>query len=333
MLAFNLFDQAEPELLHWLKINSEKVLHTERTLIIREGARDAGLYIVESGRLLISTSNSDGSSVPLAEQGTGSVVGEMSWLEGRPAVADVMAEAGSQLLHLSNKALGTLQQGSQKASSQLFRCIGKKLSLQIQSQNAWIHRFTSSTQEPLRKVLVFFAELNDQDIDWLRQLGELQKLPAGALIIDEGAPVKAMSLILAGEARIQVSHQNQLKVVGSSRRGELLGEMSLLNKDASGASARVDTQEGLELLSFNIKILLEELERDPIRATRLWRALSLMLSQRSRDQLLERGLAAKSKKAEMLNEDQEINVNELSGISTAGIRFDWLCRQLQIKGS
>ena len=57
-----------------------------------------------------------------------------------------------------------------------------------------------------------------------------------------------------------------------------------------------------------------------------------MLSQRSRDQLLERGLAANSKKAEMLNEDQEINVNELSGISTAGIRFDWLCRQLQIKG-
>jgi hypothetical protein len=54
-----------------------------------------------------------------------------------------------------------------------------------------------------------------------------------------------------------------------------------------------------------------------------------MLSQRSRDQLLERGLAATSRLAEAQRDDEEIDLGQLTGISTAGSRFDWLCRQLQ----
>jgi bacteriocin-type transport-associated protein len=330
-LAYNLFAQAEPELVTWLRSNASTVAVAEQTCIVREGARNEGLYIVESGRLRIATTTADGASVALGEQGAGSMVGDMSWLENRPAVANVLADAGSQLLHLSPTALEALARAGQPAAALLYRAIGSKLSLQIQSQNAWIHRFAASPHESLRKVLVLFADLNEHDVDWLRQLGQLRRLPAGGVLIDEGEPVTALALILAGEARIQVSSEGRLQTVGSSRRGELLGEMSLLNRDGRGASARVDTPAGLELLSLDIDALLAALAGDAARATRFWRALARMLSQRSRDQLLQRGLAATSRQVETDDDsdDEEIDMTQLSGISTAGARFDWLCRQFQ----
>jgi bacteriocin-type transport-associated protein len=328
-LNFNIFDQAESPLLQWILDKATPLSIDLDTCIVKEGDLADGLFIVKSGQLVIDTTADDGSSVILAEQGAGSLVGEMSWLENRPAVARVLAKAGSKLLQLKPAALAALRVEGHFLAASLYRTIGTKLSLQIKSQNAWIHRFNASANEPLRKVLVLFAELIEQDVDWMRQLGRLHRVRAGEVLLDQGQPVTSVYLVLAGEARIQVQIESQLQVVGSSRRGELLGEMTLVNSAATGASARVDTTEGLELLAFDIIALESALNADASRATRFWRALARMLSQRSRDQLLERGLAARSRQAESERDAEEIDITQLSGISTAGARFDWLCRQFQ----
>jgi len=326
---YNLLEQADPELVQWLRSNAERVVVLTDKCVVHEGALDDGVFVVEHGSVRIATTANDSASVSLADLGRGSIVGEMSWLEDRPAVASVWAKANSQLLHLRRSTLDGLIRECQPLASQLFRAIGCKLTLQIQNQNAWIHRFNASPQEPLRKVLILFADLDEQDVDWLRQLGKLQRVPPGGVLLNEGQPVKSLFLVLTGEARIQVQSKGQTRVVGSSRRGELLGEMSLFKDDNHGASAKVDTLEGLELLSIDIERLLSALAKDASRAARFWRAIARMLSQRSREQLLERGLAANSRQAESQSEDEEIEVTQLSGISTAGARFDWLCRQLQ----
>jgi len=328
-LAYNLFEQANPELIPWLRANAHPLVLGDEACIVREGELGGAVFVVERGQLRIATKAVDGGSVPLGEGGVGSIVGEMSWLEARPAVASVWAAAGSHLLRLSHASLDDLRRDGHPVAALLYQAIGSKLSLQIQNQNAWVHRFPGSQHEPLRKVLVLFADLNEQDVDWLRNLGQLQRLPPGGVLIDEGQQVSDLSLVLAGDARVQVHSQGQLRVVGSSRRGELLGEMSLFNRGGHGASARVDTLDGLELLNINIDALLAALAGDPARASRFWRALARMLSQRSRDQLLERGLAATSRQAEAQRDDEEIDLGQLTGISTAGSRFDWLCRQLQ----
>jgi hypothetical protein len=60
-----------------------------------------------------------------------------------------------------------------------------------------------------------------------------------------------------------------------------------------------------------------------------------MLSQRSRDQLTSMGMAYISGKNELQNDqnngdiDDEIDFEMMSSITTAGIRFDWLCKQFQ----
>ena len=328
-MTFNIFSHASPHLLEWLKDTSVAIDIGSDTTLIAEGHLAQGLFIVEQGSLRIRTSQASGASLDLAELGLGALVGEMSWLEGRPAVANVEATRGSRILHIAPQALATLSQGQNPIAPLLYQTIGAKLSLQIQSQNAWIHRFDASDQEPLRKVLILFADLNEQDVDWLRQIGRLQRLEPGAVLLEQGQTVSALYLVLAGEARIQVKSEGRLRVVGSSRRGELLGEMSLLNPDESGASAQVDAPDGLEVLRIDKAELIAGLANDVGRASRFWRALARMLSQRSRDQLLDRGLAATSRRTELDGDGDEIDLGQLSAISIAGVRFDWLCRQFQ----
>jgi bacteriocin-type transport-associated protein len=327
--SFDLLSQSSPALLQALEVHAHRRQFDAPTVLIREGEAANAISIVTAGCATVETLQSSGERVVLAQGERGAMFGEMSWLEQRPAVASVRAEAGSSVLQVPTAALDQLCQTSPIQAAELFRLIGTKLSLQIQAQNAWIHRFNASLQEPLRKVLVLFAALNEQDVDWLRQIGRLQRLADGAVLIEAGEPVPALYLVLAGEARILVHSDSGIREVGSSRRGELLGEMSLLNPELGVASATVVSHGGLELLRLDKAELLSALEAAPLRAMRFWCALARMLSQRSRDQLLERGLAEASRIAEQQSDGDELDLTQLAAISTAGSRFDWLCRQFQ----
>lgn len=142
-----------------------------------------------------------------------------------------------------------------------------------------------------------------------------------------------MFLILAGEAEIFVEINGINKRVGSSRRGELLGELTLLDNTAQGATATVQSSGGMELLELNKTDLNRALQEDPTLAGRFFRSLSCMLSQRSRDQLLARQLAARSQRAEG-NSDagDELDLGQLGGINRAGQRFNTLCQKFQSGG-
>lgn len=327
--TFDLFSHSSTELVEALKGLATAVQFDEQTILIREGELSGAIYILTAGSAQVETLNASGEHLVLGQGERGAMFGEMSWIERRPAVATVRAAAGSSMLQVSTSALDQFCQRSPTLAAELFRLIGTKLSMQIQEQNAWIHRFNASLQESLRKVFVLFAALNEQDVDWLRQIGRLQRLADGARLIDAGDPVPALYLVLAGEARIMVHSNNNLQEVGTSRRGEMLGEMSLLNPNLSVASATVISNGGLELLRLEKTELISALEAAPQRAARFWCALARMLSQRSRDQLLERGLAEASRQAELQSDPDELELTELAAISTAGSRFDWLCRQLQ----
>jgi len=327
--AVNVFDAAPSELIAALQTHGETQQLSRGSVLIREGDCASDLFIVTAGAVAVATRSADGQTVLLGQGRRGTLLGDMSWLERRPAVATVSAEQDCQVLRVAHAALERLLREAPGIAAALYRLIGTKLCAQIQSQNSWIHRFNASQQEPLRKVLMLFAELNDEDVDWLRQLGQLQRLGPGEVLIDEGDPVPALYLVLAGDARIAITSDGTRRQVGSSRRGEVLGEMTLLSLDQGGASALVESADGLEVLRLDKGALLAALAASPQRAVRFWCALARMLSQRSREQLLERGLAAASHQAEQQDDDEELDLAQLSAISAAGARFDWLCRQFQ----
>ena len=330
MPSFSLFDHASPALLEWFKgAGTSRALEAGSTLI-REGQAGKCLSVLLNGSLSVTTTNRQELQDQLATLSPGSLVGEMSWLEQRPAVASVTAREASTVLELPVRELERCDEEAPALAAELHQLIAQKLAIQIQEQNAWVHRLNNAPApvEALRKVLVLFAQLHEQDVHRLAQLGHVQKLMPDAVLLHQGEPVPALYLVLSGEAEILLNLTGTTQMVGSSRRGELLGEMSLLLKEQDGAAASVHTAAGMDVLAIDLQQLQSALAQDPKLASRFYRGLACMLSQRSRDQLLSHQRAAASQQAE-LDAIDRLDLSELAAISRAARHFDWLCRHFQ----
>ena len=331
--GFDAFVELGEELKSWLDEVGTLSHYESGQKLILEGDINENIFLLINGSLSVNTTDQNGQERCLAELMKGAIVGEMTWLENRPAVASVSAIQPSNALKVSFHDLNALITKSPDAAAELQQILAKKLALQINSQNVWIHRFSDQDieLEPLRKVLVFFAGLDDQDVNTLANIGTLRRLKPGEVLISQGSEVTSLYLILAGQAEVFVEVNGVNKQVGTSRRGELLGELSLLLTDDQGATATVQSLEGMELMQINKDNLIDVLHDKPLLAEHFYRSLSCMLSQRSRDQLLGQRLASLSKSAESSigDDSEELDMSQLGGINQAGQRFNRLCEKFR----
>ena len=334
MSSFSVFDRASPELVQWLNNTGRSCEVPASTTVIQEGERPDHLLILLNGRLIATTTDQRAQQEQLATLTSGSLVGEMSWLEQRPAVATISTAEECTVLQLQHARLDRLGDEHPLLAAELHRLIAQKLAVQIKEQNAWAHRLqnVSNPVEALRKVLILFANLQEQDVHWLAGLGHVQRLQPQAVLLNQGDDVPDLHLLLSGEAEILLTVSGNVQLVGSSRRGELLGEMSLLLDEQRGAAAAVQSAQGMDLLTINRSSLLAALERNPALASRFYRGMACMLSQRSRDQLLSHQRGACSQLAEQDAIDR-LELDQLEAISRAARHFDWLCRHCQAGGA
>jgi len=329
--SFNLFREASSELCDWLLKAGKVKDYKPGQVLIPEGEISSHIIIVIEGEVAVNTTDQRGQLQNLATLTQGSIAGEMSWLENRPAVADIVTKDDSKICMIEIEKLEELPGSNLKLAAELQKAIAKKLAAQISNQNAWIHRYSGpgGQIEPLRKVLVLFSELEERDVNTLANLGSLKRIHPQETLIKQGDNIPSVYLILAGEADIYVEIDEVSKKVGSSRRGELLGELTLLMDDSQGATATVQSKEGMEVMELNKAKLNKELINNASLSTRFYRSISCMLSQRSRDQLLASQLAARSQASESNEDADEIELDLLGGINRAGQRFNLLCQKFQ----
>ena len=89
--------------LAWLfHVGIERTIQPGSTLL-REGHRTDGLFVVIRGRFSVRTANLEDDH--LAKLGAGELIGEISFLEGSPASATVVAEQESVVLAVSHQEL------------------------------------------------------------------------------------------------------------------------------------------------------------------------------------------------------------------------------------
>jgi CRP-like cAMP-binding protein len=91
--------------IQWLfQVGEEKTVHPG-TALIHEGVRPTAIFIVIRGRFSVGVETFAGE--PLAELGVGELIGEISFLEGSPASATIVADEPSAVLVIDNRALST----------------------------------------------------------------------------------------------------------------------------------------------------------------------------------------------------------------------------------
>ena len=119
-------------------------------------------------------------------------------------MATITTSGACTVLQLSAEKLELLSKEQPSLAAQLYLVIAQKLAVQIQGQNAWAHRLHTnhSPLEALRKVFTLFSSLQEQDLLTIARLSRVQRMPPQTVLLNQGDEVKAVYLVLSGEAEV-----------------------------------------------------------------------------------------------------------------------------------
>lgn len=175
----------------------------------------------------------------------------------------------------------------------------------------------------MQKVLFILGELSDDDIDWLIAAGAREELPAGHVLIREGQSVDALYLMLEGSLSVSVGALGG-KEIAQLVSGDVVGEMSFI--DARPPSATVTALTSALVLSIPRQQLEQRLHLDVGFASRFYRALAVLLSNRLRGTVRYIGDERGTK---ITPASEELSGSPSETVAIAKARFDWLLRRLR----
>lgn len=130
---------------------------------------------------------------------------------------------------------------------------------------------TMVDHDALIRAVPMFADLSDDEADELWRSAERVKAAPGEVIIEEGAPGDRLYIVLSGALEVTKREGGRDITLATRRRGEVLGEMSLLEQAPRTASVRAS--EASELLAIGPEAFRQLLERRPGAATTLLRTV------------------------------------------------------------
>lgn len=166
----------------------------------------------------------------------------------------------------------------------------------------------------MKQVFYLFGQLSDTDVDWLATSGVKQTIDAGQVLIREGSAVGAVYIVLRGKLTVTTNSRGEVNIL---TWGEIAGEMSFV--DGAPATANLIASEPTEVLKVAHRKLEQRLKTEAGFAGRFYRATSLALSDRLREQM--------HKSTEDFAD--ELSPELLDTVHTAGTRFDRLLKVLQ----
>ncbi|MNL18702.1 DNA-binding transcriptional dual regulator Crp [compost metagenome] len=176
----------------------------------------------------------------------------------------------------------------------------------------------------MRKVLYILGELSDGDIDWMASVGSQTEVMRDDTLIHEGKAIDSIYVVLDGKLGVHVG--SQAHPVALLGRGEIVGEMSLIDKRPPSATVRaMSTSRVLRVPRSEIEAKFAE---DLGFSARFHRALSVFLSDRLRSTVGQLGYGKPLSLDEDQEDEDELDLGVLEKVSLAGARFDLLLQRL-----
>lgn len=100
-------------------------------ILIEEGAPHETLHLLWEGTLAVQVALASGARWEIGRLGPGSVVGEVSFIDGGLASATVTAVTGAQLLTLSRAALGELERSDAHLAAGVMQALCDSLAARV----------------------------------------------------------------------------------------------------------------------------------------------------------------------------------------------------------
>ncbi|MBD24650.1 MAG: cyclic nucleotide-binding protein [Candidatus Marinimicrobia bacterium] len=177
----------------------------------------------------------------------------------------------------------------------------------------------------MRKVLYILGQLDDEDVNWLADVGQRRKVQPGEVLIEERKAGVEVLIVLEGSLSVSVLALGELARLGA---GEIVGEMSLI--DSRPASASVTAVEPSTVLAIPKDVIQIKLNEDIGFAARFYRAVAVFLSGRMRGTVQKLGYGSDSTDEldEEVEAEGELDLDVLDKVHLAGARFDRMLKRL-----
>lgn len=226
------------------------------TPIVREGDDADAFYVIVSGRARVVKSGDNGEEVSLHVLHPGDSFGEMALLEQGKRTVTVRANSDVEALKLEKAIFRALV----RSQPELARYFDK------QSKRRAVHNFL--------RVETAFANLPAEALDALVDNLDRVLVTAGALVVEEGAPLGPMFIVEEGRLRTFVTRGDHRSYVAYLRRGDFFGERSMIRGAPRAASVeavspctllRLAPERYRELAAAHpdLRLILEEVAHAP----------------------------------------------------------------------
>ena len=274
----------------------QPVAHDE--VIYREGQEGRDLFIVRESTVHVTRQTAIGNQV-LTTFGFGSLFGEVSFLDRLERTATAVGVGAGSLYRIPAAGLEEAVRRSPEFAVSLLWSFWQTLAEKIRSANAQMSDFFSLPlatwgSEPSRtgsrahvpeaeKLDILRSQgLSAQELRLLATYSAEEHFPPNAMIFAEGESGDTLHIVVDGAVRISRMAPGMgeecLAILG---RGEVFGEMALIDGQPRSADARAHRQ-GCTVFSISRSLLEEVLSMDPDAAVQFLGLLCRLLCRRIR---------------------------------------------------
>jgi CRP-like cAMP-binding protein len=282
------------------------VVHEEfrepEVALFGQGSADRDLFFLERGELQVRRTTPYG-TFTIGAIASGSLVGEVNFVDGRGRAVELVASTPSRLLRIEAEMLERLVESSPEVGSSLYASLWRLLAGRLRSANDQLKHFHSKEgksrpgrvaetaalrhrkqMSALEKMDLFREQgLDHEELLTLATFAQERRFGRETFVFREGDPGDQMYFVVEGTIRISQfipgGGEEALALLG---RGEFFGEMALIDGKPRSADAR--THEGpVTLLELDRETVREALSMDPRAALEFLRLLCRILAARLRE--------------------------------------------------
>ncbi|WNZ43927.1 cyclic nucleotide-binding domain-containing protein [Leptolyngbya boryana CZ1] len=353
--------------IDWMTQAGRKQQVATHQFLIQQNDVPEAFYVVLEGAL-VATIQSDQSNTlgrayaaildnPSTRQDVlrfeiGEVVGETVFLTKAPSSIAVQAVEPSSVLVLPYEQLQAHFERDVEFAARFYRAIAILLLKRFEYLLETFSHRKGLQIPPLQDGPLLFGELSDRDVDWMIEHAVVQDVIPGEELVQAGRMLEKLYIVLEGMLSIAIVEgqksrmasifdriQGSEAVVGREiarvAKGEIFGETALLTTRLSNYT--IQAIEPSTLLVLSTQQMALKLQQDPAMASRFYRVLSILLSQRLEGLISRLGYGQNTYQAgallsESVRYEDEIDLELLDGLTLGGARFDWMLRQLNVRG-
>lgn len=329
--------------IDWMATAGLKLELAAGDLLLETGSAINTMYLILDGSLVLMAPSSQGDR-EISILSSGDILGTSFLLNTYTLPFTVRAREKTLVLAVPQQLLQEKLDQDSQFSARFYRAIAILLYDRQREISAKLPKAFVAQSLFQKSIFAVFSCLNDSDLCWLSNQGQVEKLDAGNFCMHEGKPLDALFIMLRGSLAIFVCEQEpkalalafgvnsvpNSKQVAEILPGEIIGVTQFLGLGPNPYSMQASADS--LVLAIPLPLLNLKLQEDLGFATRFYRALASLTMERIYQILMrlhdeQGGMAAPSASVE----EDELSMDTLQQMSVARAKFNWLLQYLNVK--